>query len=629
MCGIAGIYDTAGRPVDAQAVGRMCGVIAHRGPDGQGIYTSGHVGLGHRRLAIIDLTEAADQPMANEDGSLVIVFNGEVFNFPKLRAELTSKGHSFHSRSDTEVVLHGYEEWGEDVVDHLNGMFAFVIWDSTRDRIFMARDRFGVKPLYYAFDGSRFLFGSEVKALLEAFTWSRRVDPRALLEYFTFQNIFSDLTLFEGVRLLPAGHTATVERGGSTLAARRFWDFTPGGASPSDISFEEATSELRSRIEHAVVRHLMSDVPVGSYLSGGMDSGSLVAIASQSIPNLMTFTGGFDLTLATGIEQNFDEREAAEQMSRLFRTDHYEMVLHGGSMVRVLPRLVWHLEDLRVGMSYQNYYIAQLASRFVRVCLAGGGGDEMFAGYPWRYLPLLSTASEEEFDRASYRAWQRLIPEEERAAFFTPSVLDGAADHSTFDAYRSVYGPGAERTGGWSPSTALDREMYFEAKTFLHGLLIVEDKIASAHSLETRVPFLDNELVDFVLTLPAEYKLNIEGLRGNGASLPDGSELRSSDGKHVLRAAMRGLVPDEILQKKKQGFSTPDDSWYRSESADYIRELLLSDRALARGYFQPDYIRRVMDEHTRGATNHRLLIWSLMSFEWWNRIFIDEEPGLH
>ncbi len=629
MCGITGIYDVLGGPVDAGAIDRMCAVIAHRGPDGEGVYTSDHVGLGHRRLAIIDLSSAGDQPMANEDGTVVIVFNGEIYNFPRLRAELSAKGHVFRSRTDTEVVLHGYEEWGEGVVDRLNGMFAFAIWDAAADQVFVARDRYGIKPLYYAFDGDRFIFASEIKALLEVYDWDRTVDLEALSEYFTFQNVLSDRTLFSGIRLMPAGHFGYIRRGERRLDATQFWDFRfdPGAASAP--SYEDATAELRNKVEHAVTRHLISDVPLGSYLSGGMDSGSLVALASESIPHLMTFTGGFDVSLASGIEQNFDEREAAEGMSSHFHTDHYEMVMHAGSMERVLPALIWHLEDLRVGMSYQNYFIAHLASKFVRVCLSGGGGDELFAGYPWRYLPLLHTSSAEEFDRASYASWQRLVPESEKAAFFSAEVSEQLAGHSTLDVFRSVMAPMDGGDEPWTPVSALDREMYFEAKTFLHGLLVVEDKISSAHALEARTPFLDNELVDYSLSLPAQYKLNIPGLLGDGGELPDATDLQSSDGKHILRAAMKGALPDSILQKKKQGFSTPDGCWYRGQSMEYIASIVLSPRALSRGYFQPEYIQRIIDEHSRGEANHRLLIWSLLSFEWWNRLFVDREEGLH
>jgi asparagine synthase (glutamine-hydrolysing) len=629
LCGIAGIYDVSGGPVEAGTVAAMTCTIAHRGPDSDGVYTSGHVGLGFRRLAIIDLSEAGSQPMANEDGSVVIVFNGEIYNFQKLRTELKAKGHTFRSLTDTEVIIHGYEEWGEAVVGRLNGMFAFAIYDGRTDSVFMARDRYGIKPLYYTFDGDRFIFGSEIKAVLVAYPWDYSVDRSALIEYFTFQNVFSDRTLFSGVRLLPAGHTAFVRRGSATLDATRFWDFSVGDGDGTVTApdFAEATEELRRQVEHAVVRHLISDVPLGSYLSGGMDSGSLVALATRSIPHMMTFTGGFDVSLAQGIEMNFDEREAAESMASLFHTDHYEMVMHGGSMQRVLPRLIWHLEDLRVGMSYQNYYIAHLASKFVRVVLSGGGGDEMFAGYPWRYLPLLSTGSWDEFLRASYGSWERLVPASDHAAFFTPEVLAGATHADPFDAFAEVFAPLGE-PDGWSPLQALDREMYFEGKTFLHGLLVVEDKISSAHALEARVPFLDNDLVDFVTSLPAPYKLNISGLMGTGEGLPDGSALQSSDGKHILRAAMSGLVPDSILGKKKQGFSTPDASWYRGESMAYIREVLLSSRALGRGYFEPEYVTRVVDEHAEGKRNHRLLIWSLLSFEWWNRVFVDREQDL-
>lgn len=629
MCGIVGIYDGEGRPVDAGDVRRMCASIVHRGPDGEGVCTWEHVGLGHRRLAVIDLSDAAQQPMSNEDGSVVIVFNGEIYNFQALRRQLIARGHTFHSRSDTEVAVHGYEEWGESVVNRLNGMFAFAVWDQSRDAVFVARDRFGIKPLYYAFDGSRFIFGSEIKAILEVYAWSRQVDPYALVEYFTFQNVLSDRTLFEGIRLLPAGHSAFVRRGALRVDSKPFWDMDFGAAAHNALGFEEAHAELKERLASAVARQLVSDVPLGSYLSGGMDSGSLVALASETIPHMMTFTGGFDLTLARGIEQNFDERKAAESMARLFRTDHYEMVLHGGSMQRVLPKLIWHLEDLRVGMSYQNYYIAHLASRFVTVCLSGGGGDEVFAGYPWRYLPLLATRSSDEFDKLSYQSWQRLVPESDRAAFFTPDILAAIGDFSTFGVFSDVCVKMPGDPDSWSPSAALNREMYVEAKTFLHGLLVVEDKISSAHALETRVPFLDNELVDFVLSLPAHYKLNMTSLSNPAAMVPNGTAIESSDGKHILRRAMQGVLPDSILQKKKQGFSTPDDSWYRGESMDYIQETLLSDRALSRGFFQPEYIRRILTEHHAGDTNHRLLIWSLLSFEWWNRVFVDQEPGLH
>jgi asparagine synthase (glutamine-hydrolysing) len=623
MCGIAGIFDTSGAPVEGALVERMNRSIAHRGPDGDGVYLSDGLGLGHRRLAIIDLSEAADQPMANEDGTVVIVFNGEIYNYLELRSQLAAKGHVFDSRSDTEVVVHGYEEWGADVVHHLNGMFAFALWDARERRLFVARDRYGIKPLYYTFDGSRFIFGSEIKALLEAFEWRREVDAQALVEYFSFQNVLSDRTLFSGIRLFPAACRAFVELDSAQIAPEQWWDFRFDDVGGTPPSFEEASEEVRRLVETAVKRQLMSDVPLGSYLSGGMDSGSLVAIAARSIPHLMTFTGGFELSLAAGIEMNFDERAPAEQLASIFGTDHYEMVMHAGSMERVLPQLVWHLEDLRVGMSYQNYYIAHLASRFVRVVLSGGGGDELFGGYPWRYLNLVSTPNRAAFDEASHATWLRLISADEHQRFFSAGLLEKAGGFSTRDVFDRVMvgAPGGD--GAWSPAIALDREMYFEAKTFLHGLLIVEDKISSAHALEARVPFLDNELTDFVLSLPAEYKVNLAALMNPSSAPSGGSALLSGDGKFVLRNAMRQTLPEEFLTKRKQGFSTPDASWYRGHSMDYIKQVVLSDRALARGYFSPERVRAVVAEHAEGARNHRLLLWSLLSFEWWNRVFID------
>ena len=375
----------------------------------------------------------------------------------------------------------------------------------------------------------------------------------------------------------------------------RYWDWDFSHVR-SDISFAEASEETRRLFEQAVTRQLVSDVPVGAYLSGGMDSGSIVAVASRSLPHMPTFTGGFDLSSVSGLEVGFDERKHAETMASAFRTQQYEMVMHVGDMALVLPHLTWHMEDLRMGMSYANWYAAHLASKFVKVVLSGAGGDELFAGYPWRYAPLIDTWSLAEFDALAYHYWQRLIPTEDRPDFFTHW-------HETKGESRSII----EGVLSDAPESRLNRALYFEAKTFLHGLFIVEDKISMAHSLEVRVPFLDNDLVDFVLTIPASYKY------------------QQGKGKLVLRDAMKSIIPDAILSRKKQGFSSPDGSWYRGETMGYIKEILLCPKTLGRGYFQPAYIRKVVDEHMEGKRNHRLLLWSLLSFEHWCRIFLDGE----
>ena len=598
MCGIAGILDRRGAPVSAAELERMSASLAHRGPDGGGHYVQGSVGLASTRLAIIDLTPAGHQPMRSEDGATVLAYNGELYNYRALARELEARGRRVRSRSDTEVVLRAYEEWGASCFERFNGMFALAVWDQERGELVLARDRFGVKPLYYAVHDGRLLFGSEVKALLAA-GLPCRVSPEALVEYFTFQNVLSDLTLFEGVHMLGAGHTLTASDEG--IGTRQYWDLV---FQPDDGHSEAGWVErVRAAFEASVERQLVSDVPLGSYLSGGMDSASIAAVASRRIPRLMTFTGGFDLSSVDGIELVFDERADAERVASAFLTEHYELVIHAGDMARVLPELVWHLEDLRVGMCYQNYYIARLASKFVKVSLSGTGGDELFAGYPWRNELVLEIDDPTDFDRSYFGYWNRLVPESAHAGFFTPALLEAAAPHTPFEAYRQVLEPVA----GLDPLT---KALYFEAKTFLHGLLVVEDRVSMASSLEVRVPFLDNELVDVARQIPS-------GLKHAG-----------SGGKRILRRAMAGLLPHEIIHKPKQGFSPPDGSWYRGPTMEQIRMLLLNPESLDRGYFQPVAVRRILDEHLAGQQNHRLLIWSLLCFEWWNRLFVDGSPTL-
>ncbi|MFZ4662842.1 MAG: asparagine synthase (glutamine-hydrolyzing), partial [Caldilineaceae bacterium] len=423
MCGITGIFNLNGEPASPVILRRMTDAIAHRGPDGEGFYTDSFIGLGHRRLAIIDLSPGGHQPMTTGDGHYVISYNGELYNFQELRIQLAALGYHFRSRSDTEVMLYAYAAWGERCVERFNGMFAFALWDKQRQALFLARDRFGVKPLYYTQQGHVFLFGSEIKALLAHPAYQTRLDQEALLEYFTFQNFFTDRTLFADVRLLPAGCTLTVALGAQHHPApQRYWDFN--FIEPTEACDEQEYSEELDRLfQQAVNRQLISDVAVGSYLSGGMDSGSITAVAATQLPYLKTFTCGFDLHSASGIEMGFDEREKAEYMSYLFKTEHYEMVLKAGDMERVLPKLTWHLEEPRVGQSYPNYYAAQLASKFVKVCLSGGGGDELFGGYPWRYYRAVVNDDFEQYVDKYYLYWQRLLPNKVVQQVFQPVAL--------------------------------------------------------------------------------------------------------------------------------------------------------------------------------------------------------------
>lgn len=617
MCGIAGLLRRDGGAVDEALLRSMCSALAHRGPDAEGVWAEGAVGLAHRRLAIIDLSDRAAQPMTTPDGRYVIVYNGEVYNFPELRARLEGLGCDFFSRSDTEVVLQAYAHWGPQCIEMFNGIFALAVWDRSERELFLARDRYGVKPLYY-YDGREgFVFASEVKAILQAAPLCARLDPLAAAEYLAFQNIFSDRTLFDGVRLLPPAHTMTV--GPQGVRSRRYWDFSFGGDG-RERSESQWREGLREAFEAAVERQLISDVPVGCYLSGGMDSGSITAVTARRIPRVMTFTGGFDLTSVSGLEAMFDERDKAEHMASELGTCHYEMVMHSGDMAWVLPSLVWHLEDLRVGMCWQNYYIAHLASKFVKVVLAGAGGDELFGGYPWRYARVASARSDDEFEDACYDYWQRLVREEDYEKAYTPSMLDAAREAAPRSRLREVLsGCRARRKNEAQVEYNVNRALYFEARTFLHGLFIVEDKLSMAHGMEARVPFLDNDLVDFATRIPASLKL--QGLGSEDFGRPG----MTSEGKWILRRAMSGLIPEPVLHNEKHGFSPPDGTWYRGPTMGYIRQVLLDDRALGRGIFRPEYVRRVIDEHTCGAVNHRLLIWSMLCLEWWHRIFIEGE----
>jgi asparagine synthase (glutamine-hydrolysing) len=619
MCGIAGYFNTDGEPASAVVLKRMTDVIAHRGPDGEGFYTDGFVALGHRRLAIIDLSPLGHQPMATPDGRYFLTYNGEVYNFHELRVELEAKGHTFRSRTDSEVVLHAYAEWGAACVHRFNGMFAFAVWDKVKLELFLARDRYGVKPLYYCFVGNTIVFGSESKALLAHPSVSRGLDQEALVEYFAFQNFFTDRTLFENIRILPAGCTLTTSLGKSDRPApARYWDFE-FRADESLRDERECVEELDRLLKQAVSRQLVSDVDVGAYLSGGMDSGTLTAIAATQLPYIRTFTCGFDLHSASGMELAFDEREKAELMSYRFKTEHYEMVLKAGDMERALPRLARHMEEPRVGQSYPNFYVAQLASKFVKVVLSGAGGDEMFAGYPWRYYRAIQSVGFEEWVAKYYEYWQRLLTADEAKRVFAP-IWSRARNTSTRDIFESVFS--GHREALPTAEEYVQRSLYLEAKTFLHGLLVIEDKLSMAHSLETRVPFLDNDLVDFAMRVPPRLKLaQID--RAVRADENDIARMkRTREGKMVLRQVMKRHIPAEIADGDKQGFSGPDGSWFRGESLAYVRRELVDGHPRIYAYLDRRAVTELIEQHLSGQVNRRLLIWSLLSFEWWLRTFL-------
>lgn len=617
MCGITGIFNLNGEPVSPVILRKMTDAIAHRGPDGEGFYNDGFVALAHRRLAIIDLSPAGHQPMISRDQQVVLSYNGEIYNFQELRAELEALGYQFHSKTDSEVVLNAWMEWGADCVTRFNGMFAFAIWDKRQQSLYLVRDRYGIKPLYYACWGKIFLFGSEQKAILAHPVARRELDKKALLEYFTFQNIFTDRTLLAGVKLLPPASVARVPLGSNgTPQIICYWDYH-FREPDHPVDHREYSEELDHLMRRAVSRQLVTDVELGSYLSGGMDSGTLAALAAQELPYIKTFTCGFDLSSASGIELGYDERVKAEAMSARFKTEHYEMVLKAGDMERCMSNLAWHIEEPRVGQSYPNYYAAQLASKFVKVVLSGAGGDELFGGYPWRYYRATVCNDFEHYIDQYYGFWQRLIPNTTIAKVFAP-IWGDVKDVRTRDIFRDVFLNHDNELA--RPEDYINHSLYFEGKTFLHGLFVVEDKLSMAHSLETRVPFMDNDLVDFAMRCPVNLKLNnlAEVVRINENEPGDKQSQffkKTSDGKQLLRDVMSRYIPAEITHAEKQGFSSPDASWFKGESIDFVKRKLFNSNARIYTVLDRQAVISLIEQHMTGEQNRRLLIWSLLNVE--------------
>ncbi|HZP91652.1 MAG TPA: asparagine synthase (glutamine-hydrolyzing), partial [Burkholderiales bacterium] len=445
-------------PASESGVRRMMSAIAHRGPDGDGSLVDGPCALGHLRLAIIDLSDAAAQPMTDASGRYSIVYNGEIYNFRELRAELERDGVPFRSHSDTEVLVNAFAAWGPRGIPRFNGMFAFAVWDRVERRLTLGRDRFGIKPLYYCVTPDCLLFGSEIKAIVADPRCRARLDKEGLLEYLTFQNYFTPRTLFKGIGILPAGTYLTASAGDKVSSPVTYWDFD--FREPDRLVEDEAYLEELDRLfAQAVRRQLVSDVELGAYLSGGLDSGSITALASRQLPYIKSFTCGFDLSSASGLELAFDERAAAERMSYCFRTEHYEMVLKAGDMERVMPKLAWHIEEPRVGQSYPNFYIAQLASKFVKVVLAGSGGDELFGGYPWRYYRAVVNDDFEHYIDKYYLFWQRLIPNSVLKNVLNP-IWDDVRHVWTRDIFRDVFARHAQTLT--RPEDYVNHSLYLE-----------------------------------------------------------------------------------------------------------------------------------------------------------------------
>jgi len=630
MCGIVGkLNHDAAAPVDPELLRRMADTIRHRGPDDDGVFTDGPVGLASRRLAIIDLSAQGHMPMSNEDGSLWIVFNGEIYNFQALREELIARGHRFRSRTDSEVVVHLYEAYGIDCVQRLRGMFAFAIWDRRTRALVLARDRLGKKPLFYAETAAGFVFASEPKAMLADPSVPREPDRVALHYYLTYQYVPSPYSAFRGFKKLPPAHTLVV-RPGHAPALRRYWKLSY--AHKVHRSERQLCEELCWRLREAVRIRMVSDVPLGAFLSGGLDSSAVVAMMSQlSTQPVKTFSIGFD-------EPGYNELPYARQVAQLFKTEHHEFVVRPKA-VELLPALVWHYNEPYADSSaLPTYYLSRLARTHVTVALNGDAGDENFAGYP-RHVAIRLVQAFHRLPagvRAGLAAAAGLIPASlpprhplryarrflSRLPETTPAREYGRwISHFTDAMKADLYAPAFhDEVGGidslgplldvFAASDAPDvveSALDADVNLYLPDDLLVKVDIASmAHSLEARSPLLDHELMEFVASIPARQKVRF-GVK-----------------KYLFKRAMAGVLPREIIHREKQGFGVPIDRWFRGELADMAQDTLLSTRALSRGYFRRDAVARLLDEHRRGTAQWHHHLWNLLMLELWHQMFIDQ-----
>ncbi|MFO1418574.1 MAG: asparagine synthase (glutamine-hydrolyzing) [Methylotetracoccus sp.] len=606
MCGISGRFNLDGRPVDRDECLAMRDIMVHRGPDDGGLFVEGPVGLGHRRLSIIDLA-GGHQPLSNEDGSVTVVFNGEIYNFAEIREELEARGHVFATHSDTEVIVHLYEELGAECVQRFRGMFAFALWDARRRRLLLARDRLGIKPLYFATPGRSIVFGSEIKALLQAGDVPAEIDPVGLRRYLVYRHPYGHGTLFRGIEQLPPGHVLLADAHGWSV--QRYWDAPQQGEAAGDAD------QFLPLLEESVRLRMISDVPLGAFLSGGVDSSVITALMARHTDRVRTFSVGF-------VPGEESELGWARMVAEHCRADHREFTLGSEDFFSLVRKLVWHHDEpMMFPASIPLYLLSRESKRVATVMLAGEGADEILAGYdnnirgywlarwaaaipgplrtavarlplPSRWRALAETLASSDTDRV-LRAF-RLGDSQAMLAASRIPLPPGSEDDGAL-----LSEIGLEQRGGGF----LDRLLYFQLKTYLVALLMKQDKMSMAASIETRVPFLDHKLVEFAFSLPDEQKI------------------RGKEGKHLLKRSSRGLLPDQIIYRRKQGFPVPIADWFRAPGNPFI-EVLLDRQTLSDGLLDGVYVRDVVERFQRGQGN-TMQLWSILNLELWRREFLD------
>ena len=633
MCGIAGRYNFfSGAPVRGELLKQMCDLLAHRGPDGEGIYQKANLGFCHRRLAVIDLTEAAKQPMVRANGRFVITYNGEIYNFQELRQNLERLGHRFYSESDTEVVLASYQEYGTKCVEHLRGMFAFGIWDEVEQRLFLARDRVGQKPLYYWADQDGISFASEPKAFLVDPHFKPEVNKEAISHYLTYQYVPTPWSAFQGVRKLPPAHVLIVQK--DQIHLERYWKLSY--STTFSGSCEEAQEELLAKLKEATKLRLISDVSLGAFLSGGIDSSVIVALMAElGVPRIQTFSIGFE-------EQAYNELPYAKLVAQQYGTDHHELVVTPNA-TEIFQKLVWfYNEPFADSSAIPTLYLSEMTQRHVTVALNGDGSDENLLGYD-RYVASL------------YGRWYDRLPKSFRhivewGTQFLPAASKSKTILSRLKRFVAVLSETPERRYGYwmshfdpvmkqhlcteefmkdsgqrdSFELLVDAFQSSDAKDFLSRLLDVDvntylpddllvkvDIASMAHGLEARSPFLDHHVMEFCSSLPSSMKL------------------KGGDKKYVLKQAVKSLLPDKILNRPKMGFGVPLDQWFRQDLREMAYDLLLSPQAVQRGYFHKHVVETMLDEHVSGVNNWHYRLWNLLMLELWHRTYIDGDRELN
>lgn len=628
MCGIAGkINFNQKKPVQKELIRKMCSVMNHRGPDDEGIYVYKNIGLGHKRLSIIDLSSAGRQPMSNENNTVWIVFNGEIYNFQELKKNLIKKGHKFKSSSDTEVIIHLYEDYKEKCLDYLRGMFAFAIWDEKNQTLFLARDRIGKKPLVYYRDSKSLLFASEINSLLCDKTLKKEINYEAIHYFLNFRYIPFPLTAFKNIQKLPPAHYLICQNG--EIKIHQYWklDFTK----KLNLSEKEWQSEILDRLNESIKLRLVSDVPLGIFLSGGIDSSAIVGLASQISKKVKTFSIGFD-------DADYDETAYARIIAKKFNTEHHKFIVKP-NIIEILPKLVWHYgEPFADASALATYYLAKTAKTFVTVALNGDGGDENFGGYDrytkdqisflYHFLPKVlkekvikkiinlfnnSSLKNEIIHRclefigsASNNQEKKLLNQ----IWFKNNFLLNFLYTNEFKEEVKDYAPDLylkEKLNQINSNNIVDKLLYLDMTMYLPDDLLVKTDIASmACSLEVRSPLLDHKFVEFTAKIPSNLKIC------------------GKKKKYIFKKAISNFIPKEILKRKKQGFNLPIRKWFRKDLKSYIQEILLDSKSINRGYFKKDKINQLLSEHIDKKISHTTLIWNLINLEFWHQQFIDK-----